>query len=130
MAPEPADPAEPNRHRLSPKKPHSARSAKPVCQTNPIPTASDNALAPASDRALAPATGRPSPPVTPKNPTQPKAPKSSYQTDPISPDPSKSTSDGHLPLTESRISPAAAAIENHRSADLKETCGFSGLPNY
>ena len=61
MAPEPADPAEPNHRRLSPKKPHSAKSAKLVCQTNPIPAASDNAIAPASDNALALATGRPPP---------------------------------------------------------------------
>ena len=47
------------------------------------------------------------------------------QTDPIPKNQSRSTSHGHLPRTASRISPAAAAIENHRSAELEETRGFS-----
>ena len=92
------------RHRLSPKKPHATNFTKQAYQTNPIPTASDN--------AIAPATGRPPPPVTPK--THPvKSAKPVYQTDPIPKTQSRSTSYGHLPRTESRISPAPAAIENH-----------------
>ena len=47
------------------------------------------------------------------------------QTDPIPKNQSRPASHSHLPLTESRISPAAAAIENHRSAELEETRGFS-----
>ena len=58
--------------RLSPKRPHAAKFAKPVYQTNPIPTAGDNAIGRAS--------GRPPPPGLPPSP---KAPKSNYQTDPI-----------------------------------------------
>ena len=47
------------------------------------------------------------------------------QTDPMPKNQSRPTSHGHLPLTESQISPAAAAIENHRGAELEETRGFS-----
>ena len=36
------------------KEPHSAKSAKPVYQTNPIPTPSDNAIAPATRRRPSP----------------------------------------------------------------------------
>ena len=55
----------------------------------------------------------------------PPVAKPACQTNPIPQNQSRSTSDGHLPRTASRISPAAAAIENHRSAELEETRGFS-----
>ena len=101
-----------HRHRLSPKQPHATNFTKQAYQTNPIPTSSDSAIAPASDNALAPATGGPPPPVTQK--THPaKSAKPVCQTDPIPKTQSRSTSYGHLPRTESRISPAPAAIENH-----------------
>ena len=109
------------RHRLSPKKHHSTNFTKQVYQTNPIP--------PASDNALAPATGGPPPPVTQK--THPaKSAKPVCQTDPIPKNQSRSASHGHLPRTASRISPAAEAIENHRTAELEETRGFSCPPSY
>ena len=112
------------RHRRSPKKPHVTNFTKQAYQTNPIPASSDNALAPASDNVLAPAPGRPPPPVTPK--THPaKSAKPVCQTDPIPKNQSRPASHGHLPRTASRISPAAAAIENHRSAEIEETRGFS-----
>ena len=92
------------RHRRSPKKPHATNFTKQAYQTNPIP--------PASDNALAPATGGPPPPVTQK-PNPVKSAKPVCQTDPIPKNQSRPTSHGHLPRTESRISPASAAIENH-----------------
>ena len=103
-----------HRHRLSPKQPHATNFTKQVYQTNPIPTASDN--------AIAPATGHPPPPVTQK-PNPAKSAKPVCQTDPIPKNQSRSTSHGHLPLTESRISLAVEAIENHRIADLPRCCG-------
>ncbi len=92
------------RHRLSPKQPHATNFTKQAYQANPIPASSDN--------AIAPATGGSPPPITQK--THPaKSAKPVCQTDPIPKTQSRSTSYGHLPRTESRISPAPAAIENH-----------------
>ena len=121
MAPDPADPAEPNRRRLSPQKPHSARSAKPVCQTNPIPAPSDN--------AIAPATGGPRPPVTQKTQPSPNRRKSNYQTDPIPKTQSRPASYGHPPLTESQISPAQRQSKTTVAPSSKRPAAVPGLPS-
>ena len=103
--------------RLSPKKTHSAKLAKPVYQTNPIPTASDNAIGRAS--------GRPPTPGLPPTPNPSLDPKIELPNRPNSQNPIQI----HILRTPTpdRIAnlPRAAAIEKHRRAGLEETRDFS-----
>ena len=110
-----------HRRRLSPKRPHAAKFAKPVYQTNPIPTASGDAIGLAS--------GRPPPPGLPPSPN-PNAPKLNYQTDPIPKNQSRPTSYGHLPQTESRISPGPRQSKSTVARASKRPAAFPGLPSY
>ena len=72
----------------------------------------------------------PSTPGLPPSPNpHPKPPRSNYQTDPISPNPSKSESYGHLPLAESRISPRPRQSKTTVARSSKRPAAFPGLPS-
>ncbi len=75
-------------------------------------------------------SARPSTPGLPPSPnSHPKPPKSNCQTDPISLNPSKSASYGHLPLAESRISPGPRQSKITVARSSKRPAAFPGLPS-